>query len=282
MFLGEYNIVKLSLIIPTWNATPYLEATLTTLREQTYPIHQIVVVDDKSDLGYAREQEEVCKRFDAEYIYFDAPEKLKRRSACNQLGLQVADGDIVGFCCVDMVYYSDYIEILMSVLEQYENMVLFHNTRGLPYFMLGTPILLVRKVVELIHSGEILKQIRTDNESKWYTYEEKWWSTIFDIHPTLYAWGCDGNAFLRTKYAKTHTLWDEKFVGYGHHCTDFAYSCLINGLSCVVLKDVIGLSVDHDKPSIIQKGTKESWQYFQEKWGKANYPKSVPLIKRGE
>ncbi len=270
--------MKVSLIVPTWNATLYLENLFTVLQEQTYPVYQVVVVDDMSDPPYATEQEELCKRHGATYVYHSAEFKTKRRAECNQVGLEYVDGDIVGFFCVDLLFYPDYLEKLMGVIRKYENIVLFHRSRGLPYYELGTKIPIVRRVIELMHSGEIDKHTRTDDESQFFTFEEKWWSTLDCIHPTLYAHGCDGNALLRTRYAKNVELWDKNYIGHGSHCTDFAYNCLIGSLSCVVLKDVCALSVDHDKPPVIQIGTVESMEYFQKKWGAYLIPPRVKLL----
>lgn len=279
--------MKVSLIIPTWNATLYLHAALTTLRQQTYPIHQIVVVDDKSDSPYAEEQCELCEEFGATYLYYSAEKKMKRRGGSNQFGLRYLEGgvpfqslgdSVVGFCCVDHVYYPDYLEKIVSVLEQYENAVVFSNTRGLPYYKLGTKTPLVRCVLELLESGEIESQVRSDNESQWYSYTESWWSTLDDIHPTNYGCGCDGNAFLRTKYARLYDLWDVNMMGHGSHCTDFAYNCIVHGLSCVVLKDATALNVDHDKPPLILQGSAEATKLFQKKWVGVVFPRQTPLI----
>lgn len=41
-------MIKISAVIPAYNAEKYIEETLISLIRQTYPLHEILVIDDKS------------------------------------------------------------------------------------------------------------------------------------------------------------------------------------------------------------------------------------------
>lgn len=87
--------MKLSIIVPVYNAEAYLEETLDSLAAQTYPEFEVVLVDDGSGDGSG----EICKAraaVDNRFRYYR--QENKGPSAARNAGLSYATGDYVGFC----------------------------------------------------------------------------------------------------------------------------------------------------------------------------------------
>lgn len=106
---------KISIIIPIYNQEKYLDKCLQSLSEQTYSNISFLLIDDGSTDGSA----EICKKYceDDErfvYIYQDNAGV----SAARNKGLEIADGDYMGFCDSDDWVENDIYEFLYNMIKR--------------------------------------------------------------------------------------------------------------------------------------------------------------------
>lgn len=104
---------KVSVIVPTHNRATYLERTLRSLIDQTYPNTEIVVVDDNEPGSPARAQtgklmESYC-RSHPEIVYILNPHTMGGGLARNE-GIKVCTGTYVTFLDDDDVFLPEKIE----------------------------------------------------------------------------------------------------------------------------------------------------------------------------
>lgn len=108
---------KVSVIVRTCGRPAVLRETLVSLRNQTYPNIEIVVVED----GYNTSGEMIKNEFsDLNIIYF-ATEKKVGRSRAGNLAMERATGIYLNFLDDDDLFYADHVEVLVANLLQGKN-----------------------------------------------------------------------------------------------------------------------------------------------------------------
>ncbi len=82
---------KISIIIPCYNYARYLGECIESVLKQTYPAHEIIVVDDESK----DDTKEVASKYPVKYIY----QKNKGLAGARNSGITAATGDYI--MCLD-------------------------------------------------------------------------------------------------------------------------------------------------------------------------------------
>ena len=94
LFIWSYDcqeIMKVSVVMATFNKAEYLRRTLNSIVIQNVPFdYEIIVVDD----GSSDDTKQVCKEFPVRYAYLDRPQFLNPGPARN-VGYRMAKGDII-------------------------------------------------------------------------------------------------------------------------------------------------------------------------------------------
>lgn len=111
----KYKERLLSIIIPVYNVEPYVSKCLESVRNQTYPYLDIIIVDDGSTDGSGQ----ICdfyQKIDKRIRVFH--KKNGGSSSARNLGLRYAKGEFIGFVDSD-----DFID-----LDMYESML--HEMTG--------------------------------------------------------------------------------------------------------------------------------------------------------
>ncbi|HKP24727.1 MAG TPA: glycosyltransferase family A protein [Dongiaceae bacterium] len=103
--------MKVSVIIPVYNGSKYLAATLETVLGQSYPLHEIIVIDDGSTdsspsilSGYG-ERLRVTRQSN------------RGVAATRNVGLQQASGELITFIDQDDLWPVDRTKILVEALQ---------------------------------------------------------------------------------------------------------------------------------------------------------------------
>lgn len=111
---------KVSVIVRTCGRPATLRETLVSLRWQTYPNMEIVVVED----GEARSEAMLKAEFSDLPIVYRATGNKVGRSAAGNLGMTIATGDYLNFLDDDDLFYADHLETLVMELERHPDMKL--------------------------------------------------------------------------------------------------------------------------------------------------------------
>ena len=118
-------MVKLSVVIPVFNAQEYLRECLNSILSQTFKDIEVICVDDGSTDAsldilkeYAQRDQRVCV----------LSQKNKHAGVARNYGASAATGDYIHFMDADdLLYGADVYEHLFSLMEQYgfENVIRF-------------------------------------------------------------------------------------------------------------------------------------------------------------
>ncbi|HEY9773918.1 MAG TPA: glycosyltransferase family A protein [Planktothrix sp.] len=99
-----------SVVIPAFNNARYLYEAITSVKNQSYPEIEIIVVDDGSNDN----TKDVVAGLDARYTY---QEQLGAPAARNR-GAELAKGELLAFLDADDVWYSDKLQLQFEALER--------------------------------------------------------------------------------------------------------------------------------------------------------------------
>lgn len=107
----------ISVIIPVYNAQKYLLECVSSVRSQTYPDLQIILInDDSTDSSGA-----ICDTLTNEDSRIQVIHQPNRGvSAARNAGLKAATGDLISFIDADDTLDPDMYEYLIRLLEEYD------------------------------------------------------------------------------------------------------------------------------------------------------------------
>ncbi len=103
-----------SIIIPTKNSSATLEACLASIRDQSYPNIEIIVVDNHS----SDDTQKIAKSF-TNHVYTKGPERSPQRN----YGASVSNGEIVLIIDSDMELNKNVVSECVAVFEKDSNVV---------------------------------------------------------------------------------------------------------------------------------------------------------------
>lgn len=128
--LPQRNCYKsVSVVICTYNRRDYLARCLDYLQCQSNPNFEVVVIDGPSDDG----TEELLESWRGRIRIARNP--LRNLSISRNLGIELAQGDIIAFIDDDAIPFDNWIE---RILEEYNSRPLLTKALGGPAFFAGT------------------------------------------------------------------------------------------------------------------------------------------------
>lgn len=111
-----------SVIIPTYNRAAFVVEAIRSAKAQTYPLKQIIVVDDGSGDDTARRVAELKIR-KVEYYY----QSNRGQGAARNHGLRFADGEYVASLDSDDLWDEDFLARSVECLEAFDLDFVFTN-----------------------------------------------------------------------------------------------------------------------------------------------------------
>jgi len=99
-------MVKVSVIIPTYNRVYYLINAIKSVLDQTYKNFEIIVIDD----GSVDDTRNIIKKYD-EIKYFYV----------NHVGLENAKGEYIAFLDSDDQWFKNKLEKQIEIMEKFPN-----------------------------------------------------------------------------------------------------------------------------------------------------------------
>lgn len=119
----------ISVIIPTYNRRSYLKQALDSVLVQTSPCNEVIIVDDGSVDGTGEFVSAYSSKTPHPLRYFY--QDNKGAAAARNLGISVAEGDILCFLDSDDYFLPEKIEMQKKVLEEIGALVSFTNEQWL-------------------------------------------------------------------------------------------------------------------------------------------------------
>lgn len=124
MFIKRLMKMKVSVVIPCYNAEKYLGQTFSSVLMQTRPPDEIVFIDDGST-DNTKEMLNVYPKMVIKLYNLDRSTKISIYENdenmgigyTRQKGIDVADGDYIAFLSSDDVWHERFLEISLNVLE---------------------------------------------------------------------------------------------------------------------------------------------------------------------
>jgi glycosyltransferase involved in cell wall biosynthesis len=108
--------MKVSILINTYNYAKYLPQAIESALGQTYPVHEIIVVDDGST-----DETDVSIR--PKYATHQAIKWIKKENAGQlsafQVGIDASTGELFFFLDADDYYESDYVSLMVDYYKEH-------------------------------------------------------------------------------------------------------------------------------------------------------------------
>ncbi|MDD3717777.1 MAG: glycosyltransferase family 2 protein [Actinomycetota bacterium] len=147
---GEYR-PRVSAVIPNWHRKDDLREAIEAIKAQTYPVDEIIVVDNNSQDG----TREMVKEEFPEVMFIQSPHNIVIQAL--NIGAKTASGDLILHQDNDGVLAPDALERLVAVMGSDPSIAVVHS-RNLYY-----------------DSGEVFDPLR------WFTAEEHGSDGVFDV-----------------------------------------------------------------------------------------------------
>jgi glycosyltransferase involved in cell wall biosynthesis len=138
-----------SVVIPTYNRATLIGQAIASVREQTYPHWEIIVVDD----GSTDNTESVVRAFADRRITYVKQEN-KERGAARNAGVAHSIGDIVTFLDSDDSFLPEHLSVAAEAFSEHPDFSVFCTS----YEIRGE-----RKTRKVIHYGKMNAHLITAN-----------------------------------------------------------------------------------------------------------------------
>ncbi|WP_187176368.1 glycosyltransferase [Algoriphagus sp. AK58] len=113
---------KVSIIIPTFNRSNFLQSTLESISKQTFKDFEVIVVDDGSP---SNEAELVCREFN--FCHYEKIENSGGPATPRNKGINLARGKYLAFVDDDDLWYPEKLELQVDILEKEPDFGLVHS-----------------------------------------------------------------------------------------------------------------------------------------------------------
>ena len=104
-------MLTISAVVPCYNGEPFLAEALESIRRQSRPVDEIIVVDD----GSSDRSADIATEMGAMVIR----QSNRGEGASRNRGIQAARGDVIAWLDADDVWHSEHIEVVAGLLEQH-------------------------------------------------------------------------------------------------------------------------------------------------------------------
>ena len=174
------NKAFVSVIIPVWNGERFLAEAVTSVLDQTYPPHEVIVIDDGSTDG----SKEVAKRFGVPVKYYF--QERSGAAAARNHGVELSEGDFIAFLDADDIWVKDKLVWQMKSFEGHPELdMVFGNVRQFHSYASGivlneeseiipgyVPGTMVIKRASFFRAGKFSAQWRVGEFIDWYLRAE--------------------------------------------------------------------------------------------------------------
>ena len=107
---------KVSVIMPVYNSEKYIEDSIESVLNQTYPNVELIIIDDKSTDASAQIASSYASKYPHIRLIVNGQNALTGYS--RNIGVMHATGEYIAFIDSDDMYREDYLEKMVSALEK--------------------------------------------------------------------------------------------------------------------------------------------------------------------
>lgn len=234
--------MKVSVVIPCFNAEAYLNDSISSVLEQSYRDVEVIIVDDGStdnSLGVLREFE----ARDSRVKVISKPNE-KKPSIARNIGIRESTGEIITFLDADDVYHLDRLKIITSAFEKHPDCSVFiHDFDRMSEQGIKTNKGLIETKWQKTNMSQFFTSLSDDlylsNRDLYNAMLESWFFIC-----------SDSIAFKRCEYDDDELYFDESLVYY----EDINKWCDLVVNKQVILSRKI-LASYRDTPSSLMKST---------------------------
>ena len=135
--IAKKNVsVKISVIIPAYNAELYLEKALESVLRQNYPPFEIIVVDDES----FDKTPDIARKFKDRIIYRQI--NHAGAGAARNCGIRIASSDYIAFLDSDDYWFKNKLGKLSEAILKFPNIGFFCSNYAVRYPEVGNRLLI--------------------------------------------------------------------------------------------------------------------------------------------
>jgi len=205
------RVLSISVVIPHYNQQEYLSLTIRNILAQTYPVFEILVVDDKSsNIGKV---EEIEKEFKTDKrVRFIYPEEKLYAGGARQRGSEEASGDAILYIDSDDLMHRQRLELAVHFMNNHPDCV-FLVSGYIPFT--GVPPTDQRLDYNIIESNAIPPRELTKRLAWYFSIMRLSWIDKATGKVPWYAWGsygvkskypaANGSIIIRREYASIIT-----------------------------------------------------------------------------
>jgi glycosyltransferase involved in cell wall biosynthesis len=129
-----------SVVIPVFNAGPFLEAAVESVRSQTYDRWELILVDDGSRDGSREVAREYAEREAGRIRHAEHPGNANLgSSATRNRGVRLARGSLVAFLDADDVWLPGKLAAQVDLLERHPDVGMLYGATQYWYSWTGKP-----------------------------------------------------------------------------------------------------------------------------------------------
>jgi glycosyltransferase involved in cell wall biosynthesis len=130
---------EVSVVVPFLNARPFMEESIASVRAQTYPHWELLLVDDGSRDGGAEIARAHATRDPERVRYFEHPGHARRgASAARNVGIRHARGRYLAFLDADDVWLPGKLTSQLAIIEAHPEAAMIYNRTQYWYSWTGT------------------------------------------------------------------------------------------------------------------------------------------------
>ncbi|GGC67714.1 glycoside hydrolase family 99-like domain-containing protein [Chelatococcus reniformis] len=125
------RVWKISVVVPNYNYKRYLEGRLRSVFEQSYPVFEVIVLDDCSTDGSPEEVERLAETLRRDFVYVENAQNSGSVFRQWQRACDMAQGDLVWIAEADDLAAPDFLRTLVRSFDNEDVLLAFCDSQAI-------------------------------------------------------------------------------------------------------------------------------------------------------